>query len=767
MIDKKIAYLVKIYGIVQGIGYRPYIYKKAKKLNIKGWVNNLDSSVIIKAESYRENITKFLVEVIKKPPKLAEIQKVEVKRNEIEDFDEFIIKRSKKSNTKLKFILPDIATCDKCAQDIFNKDSKRYRYAFTNCSLCGPRYSIIKSLPYDRCNTTMNEFKMCSKCEKEYKNPATRRFHAEPTCCKDCGPKLNLTDNKGNKISSLDQIKKCAELLKKGYILGIKGIGGFHIVCNAIDEKAVLKIRQKKKRRDKPLALMMKNIDEVKKYCEINKKEEEVITNNKRPIVILNKKFKGNLSKYIAPNVNKLGVMLPYTPIHYLLFAEELPPLVMTSGNISGSPIEYTNEEAIKNLSNIVDYFLLNDREINIPIDDSVVKIINNKVLVSRPGRGYSPYYIYRKIKKNILACGSEDKSTFAFSLSGNAYMSQYLGDLKDLDCYKNYIDAINNIKTILDINPHNIAFDRHPAYNSTLYGKGLGGKKISTQHHHAHMASCMLEHNIYHNCIGIIYDGTGYGEDKNIWGGEFFIGNRKKFKRVGHLKYVKIQGGDSAQKNIWKIGLSYLNTIKDKKLREFGEKRLRGFLERQNIDNIHIDNVLKALKNNLNSYNCSSLGRLYDAISSIIGVRQIINYDGQGAIELENIIDESVSDYYNYSIKKEEDIYIVDICFLISKILKDTKEKIPNSIISTKFHNTIINITVDMSLKLRKDYDLNTVILSGGVFENEYLLKNTYENLKNRDFNVIFNENIPTNDNGLSLGQLAIADEILKEGEI
>ncbi len=773
----KKSYLVKIYGIVQGLGFRPYIYKKAKEFKIKGWVNNFDSCVVISAEGEKENIGQFLIDVVKKPPQLARIEKVEVFKQDICGYEDFIIKKSKFSNEKLKFILPDIATCNKCVEDIFNKDSKRYRYAFTNCTLCGPRYSIIKSLPYDRCNTTMDNFNMCNLCEKEYKNSENRRFHAQPTCCIDCGPKLALVDNKGEKIQCLDELKACVELLKRGKLIAIKGVGGFHIVCDASNREAVLELRKRKRRKDKPLGIMMKDIDEVKKYCKVNKKEEEILISNKRPIVLLWKKNNNDIKNIkdikdiceeIAPRINKLGIMLPYTPIHYLLFKEESPPLIMTSANISGNPIEYTNEGALKNICGLVDYFLLNNRDINTPIDDSVVKVLEDRVIVSRPGRGYSPYCLQRKIKNKILACGSDMKNTFSFAFDGIVYMSQYLGDLKEINAYREYVKAINNMKNIFNFNPEIIAFDMHPNYMSTVYAMNLNNEnKIGVQHHHAHMASCMLEHHIFDDVIGIIYDGTGYGIDKNTWGGEFLIGSRKSFNRVGHFKYVKIQGGDSAQKNIWKIGVSYLKEVRNEEIRRFGLKRICGFLEEdiseKDISEEYINNILNALEYDLNCYKTSSLGRLYDGVCSILGLRQNINYDGQGAIELENIVEYNTLESYGYLIEKEEG-YIVDHTSIIIDILKDIKNGISISKISGKFHNTIVNITVEMACRLRKDYGINKVVLSGGVFENMYLLENIYELLKEKDFSVFFNESIPTNDSGISLGQIAVADAILSE---
>lgn len=757
MKNVKIRYLLKIYGLVQGVGFRPYVYKKAKELNIKGWVNNCDSCVVIDAEGTKEKIKDFFIIVSKNPPKLAKIQKIESSKMKIKGYKNFEIKKSVCANTKLKFILPDIATCPKCAEDIFNKKSKRYRYAFTNCTECGPRYSIIKSLPYDRCNTTMGTFKMCNTCDEEYKNPETRRFHAQPTCCLECGPKLTLVNNKGKKVVCEDEIKKSSQLLKEGKIIGIKGIGGFHIVCSALNENSIIEIRKRKMREYKPLALMMRDICEVKKYCLLSKKEEEVLKSNKRPIVLLKKNNKEILPFSVAPNVDTYGVMLPYTPLHYLLFSEGVPPLIMTSGNVSGRPIEYTNEGAIKNINKIVDYFLLNNRDIVTPIDDSVVKVIQRKEIISRLGRGYAPYSCYKNIDNKILACGSEMKNTFSISKDGFVYMSQYLGDLKELDSYIEYKKAINNLQNILGFKPNVVAVDMHPNYMSTVYGEKTNAIKIKVQHHHAHMASCMLEHNIMDKVIGVIYDGTGLGCDGMIWGGEFLVGDRSEFKRVGHFKYTKIQGKDSANKDIWKIGISYVHELSEGELKNKGLNRIKNFANKD------VKNICCALENNLNCYKTSSLGRLYDAIASILGIIETATYDGQGAIELEKIAIQEVNERYNYLIVYEKDTYVIDPSRMIKEIIKDIEKGVKNSIISSKFHNTIVDITVSMACKIRCKFKINKVVLSGGVFENKYILNKIYNSLIDKEFLVFFNEKIPINDSGISFGQIAVANEILK----
>lgn len=751
-------YYVRIYGIVQGIGYRPFVYKKAKELNLKGWVSNIGSSLAIDVEGLREKVEEFLISVIKKPPSLARIDKVEIIEKDFIQYEHFNIKKSIQKKSKLKFIIPDLAICNECIQDILAMNSKRNGYAFTNCTNCGPRYSIIKSFPYDRENTTMKAFKMCFSCNKEYSNPEGRRFHAQPNCCRECGPKLSLTDNEGNKIKCEDEIKATVKLLKEGKIVAIKGIGGFHLVCNAYDEKAIDKIRIRKKRPDKPLAIMVKDIEKAKEHCQISIEEGKILSSNRKPIVLLNKKYEKLLPQNIAPKINKFGVILPYTPLHYLLFNEGLEILIMTSGNISGCPIEYENSSAISKLKDIADYFLLNDRDINTPIDDSVVKVINHKEVLIRPGRGYAPISLNENIQNKIFACGAEMKSTFAFSLDGVVYGSQYMGDLKNLDSFKEYEKAIENFTSIYTYKPEAIAYDIHPGYLSSLYGEKKEGTKYKVQHHHAHMASCMLENNINEQIIGVIYDGMGLGLDNNVWGGEFLIGNRESFKRVGSYKYISIQGGDSSQKNIWKTGLSYINSIRHKALKTKGIKRIKSMVE----DNIEI--TCKALQYNINCYKTSSIGRFFDGVASILGIIQNTTYEGQGAIELEAILDKSNLDAYPYLIRKNK-LLIVDNEEIIEGILRDIDRGIEVAAISAKFHNTIINITDQMVCKLREEQGLNKVVLTGGVFQNDYLLIGILEKLQNKGFQVFFNRYIPINDSGISFGQAAVVNEIIKKG--
>lgn len=755
-------YRIKIYGIVQGIGFRPFIYKKAKDFEIYGYVENIGGAVLIDCSGKRKNLKHFILDIIKKPPSLAKIEKVQctfVKNNLLYDEyinkDKFVIKESINQKDVMKFVSPDIATCHKCLEDIQKKGNSRYKYAFTNCTQCGPRYSIIKGLPYDRQNTTMEDFTMCEECKNEYDNPLSRRFHAQPNCCEKCGPKLFLTNNQGEQIQCDDPIKETIKLIKQGKILAIKGIGGFHLVCDGRNEQAINLLRSRKIRKDKPLALMAKDIGVVKEICHISDREEEVLSSNKRPIVILKKKYPSSLPEIIAPKQNKLGVMLPYTPLHYMLLNEKLDILVMTSGNISGMIMEYKNKEAQKHLCTVADYFLMNDREIHMEVDDSVVKVINGAEKVIRGARGYRPYSLKTEIKHEIIAVGGQQKNTICVSKNGYAYLSQYLGDLDELKCYENFEYVIRHFINLFDINAELIVHDMHQSYLSSKYAKEKEIRKIEVQHHHAHMVSCMAEHFIYNSVIGIIFDGTGFGLDGAVWGGEFLVGNRKGFKRVGQLEYVNIQGGDQAIKESWRCAASYLYAL------GYDPSEII-----QKVENEKIEVVKQALNFKINCFLSSSVGRLFDAVASLCGIRNNISYDGQAPIELENAINHEIYESYLWKIKEEDDIFKIEYKGIIEGILEDIKRKELVSKISSKFHNSLIESSCDLVRKLREKEGINKVVLSGGVFENEYLLKGVYENLIKLGFKVFYNLQIPTNDGGISFGQLHVASAIMESNK-
>ncbi|MCC5911746.1 MAG: carbamoyltransferase HypF [Clostridiaceae bacterium] len=753
----KRRYIIKIYGIVQGVGYRPYIYNQAKLFNIRGWVSNQGSAVFLDIEGEREGIRGFLVKIIKDPPNLSSIEKIKLLPKEYKGYLDFQIKYSSPDEKGIKFIGGDVATCPQCLEEVFNIDNPRYHYPFTNCTACGPRYSILRKLPYDRKHTTMDVFQMCPSCKEEYKDPTNRRFHTQPNCCPNCGPSLSLLTNEGSKVLCRDPIEKTIDRLLAGKIVAIKGLGGYHLVCNAENQEAVNILRKRKNRPHKPFALMVKDIEVARKLCRINETEEKILLNNKRPIVLLEKKGSKTLPEEIAPNMKKLGIMLPYTPLHYLLFQGTFTALVMTSGNGSSEPIQYKNHEAIEKLGRIADYFLIHNRDIHIPVEDSVVKVVNNHEVIIRRARGYTPFTFPINTKQEMLALGAEAKSTFCAAQNQYGYMSQYLGDLKDFDTYGIYEKAIGNLVSLLGLKPKIIAHDYNGSYLSSQYAKTMAGKKVAVQHHHAHMVSCMVEHRLFSPVIGVVFDGTGLGTDEKIWGGEFFIGTRESFSRVGHLKYVTIQGGNQAIKEPWRIAISYIHAInyENKKV----VKGLKG------VDEKSIHAVRQTLDQNLNCFESSSIGRLFDCVAALLNLRQRITYDAQAAIELENILDPTVKAYYAYHIEEEKGVYQIDYKSMLMGVLKDIEKEVPSSAISAKFHNTIGNVTLGMISRIKERYHINRIVLSGGVFENIYLLSYVVKGLKKRNCQVYYHQQIPTNDSGISVGQLGVAAAIEGKG--
>ncbi len=754
---------IVVKGRVQGVGFRPYIYRLANEFNLKGWVKNSSQGVLIDIQGDKNLINAFLENLEKEKPQISSIEEIILEERLPNNYHTFEIKESIEEGSKVTFIPPDIAICNKCIEDIKNPRSRRYKYPFTNCTNCGPRFSIIKKIPYDRNSTTMKKFKMCRSCEIEYKNPIDRRFHAEPNGCRECGPKLWVTDSDGKVVNNVDPIEFTKKKLKEGKIFAIKGIGGFHLVCDAKDKSAIKNLRERKKRPNKPFAIMFREIYIAKKYCNINKTEEEILTGDKKPIVILNKIIGKNIPEEIAPNQKTLGVMLPYTPVHELLFDEDIEALVMTSGNISGMPIEYKNENAIDNLKDIVDYFLLNNRDIFISIDDSIVKILENQIMLLRSGRGYVPIPYKRVSNREILALGSNMKNTFCISKEGYLYLSQHNGDIENLESYYNYEKNLEHFKNIFSFNPKFLAYDSHPDFMINKHADPYDIPKIKVQHHHAHIASCMGENKIEGKVIGIAFDGTGYGLDGNLWGGEFMICNLEKFTRVAHMKYRAMPGGEMAVKEPWRMGVSYIyGAYKELNKEEEGLRIIRGLYGDKG------EFIVDLINADINCPQTSSIGRLFDAIASIIEINHISTYDGQAACELEALIEYTHSESYSFKIVKNEN-YIIDINEAILGIVHDKGKGVSANVISQKFHNTVVKITVDMCVLLRSEYRLNRVMLSGGVFQNGYILLNIIKKLKTYDFEVYSNKLIPINDEGISFGEIIIANSIInmqRQGE-
>lgn len=787
----KKAYKLKITGIVQGVGFRPFVYGLAKSLSLFGkvWNEGADVDILIEGES--SSIERFISRIEVEAPPLSKINSLDYVETEVHGYSDFSIDESIKGERKNIYISSDTGTCKDCTNEMLDSSNHRYLYPFINCTNCGPRFTIIKGVPYDRPLTTMSEFNMCDDCKKEYTDPLNRRYHAQPICCPKCGPKVVLTDNKGNEINDESDpnfpVKKAISLLKDGKILAIKGLGGFHLVCDATNENAVTTLRMRKHRDDKPFALMIRDVETVKNYCIVSEEEKKLLLSEKRPIVLLKKrldsyKVEVNISKGVAAGNPNLGVMIPYTPLHQLLFENidgELNPLsvlVATSGNISSEPIAYKNQKALEELSDIADYFLINNRDIYIRTDDSVTRIFNNKEFVIRRARGYvpTPVSIESVDGPQILACGGELKSTFCLNKENDFYISHHIGDLENAETLKSFEDGIEHFKRLFEINPEVIAYDLHPEYLSTKYAKELNIKeKVAIQHHHAHIASCMGENGVKGEVIGVAFDGTGYGLDGRIWGGEFFVGSYEKFHRVAYFDYVKLIGGERAVKEPWRMAVSYLKSVGRMDNEYFFDR-----IERFGVSKNEMEVALKMYEKGFNSPLTSSAGRLFDAASALCGVRNKINYEGQAAIEFEQKADLRFNKVFGYEIYKKEQesreqlekfkarssIKDEDFCYIIK--LQEMFLEIANLIdegttigeISGRFHHTIANIILDTCIKIRDEAGITQVVLSGGVFQNITLLSLSSILLENNNFKVYTHSRVPTNDGGISLGQALIA---------
>lgn len=745
---------INVEGIVQGVGFRPFIYRMALKENLSGWVRNTTEGVEIEAEGGLERLKHFCGLIKEEVPPLARIKKITSKNIPVKGDYNFDIKESKKTRDKIAMISPDVAICNDCIKDITDPDNRRYMYPFTNCTNCGPRFSLIKELPYDRPRTTMKDFNMCHVCEREYSDPLDRRYHAQPNACSECGPQIWLTDNRGNICSSDNQLNTAVELLRQGEIIAVKGLSGFHLMCDAENRQVISRLRRRKERPDKPLALMMDNLNTVSQYCHFDKQEKDILTGYRKPILLLDKKGE-ELPENVAPGSKYYGVMLPYTPLHYLIFNSELKALVATSANITGSPIEYKNRSGFNKLKKIADYFLFHNRKVYLPLDDSVVRVIRGQERVIRRARGYVPEPVQVTGIEDGLALGAEQKNTICINRDDFAFLSQHLGNLSNGAVYDNYKFTIKHFKDLYQFKPAFVTHDLHPDYQSTHHADFMISnnceediKKLEVQHHHAHIASCMVENNIDEKVIGLAFDGTGMGTDGNMWGGEFLLCDLKNSNRVGHLNYIRMPGGDKAVREPWRMAVSYLNRL------NYDKKVMINILD---VNKEELEIVLEMLEKDLNCVKTSSIGRLFDTVAALIGLRRVITYQAQAAVELEAAAGDN-KETYNYEIKKQGDKFVINTDTVIKSIYNDYKNKVNRSIISAKFHNTVIGFSLTMCKLLRNTYGIDRVVLSGGVFQNEILFKGISRNLTEFNFSVYTHAEIPCNDGGISLGQLIIA---------
>jgi len=744
---------IKITGIVQGIGFRPFIYGLAEAHSIRGWVLNDEKGVLIDAESEDRDLDAFVQNIPKLAPPLARIESFDVKYLAPLGYTLFEIRKSEEAQEKFVLISPDLATCDSCFSELFSAGNFRYRYPFINCTLCGPRFTIIRDIPYDRHKTTMAPFTMCPVCRKEYEDPRDRRFHAQPNACPACGPSLRLKDREDQEVPG-DPIEKTLDLLAEGKIVAIKGLGGFHLACDARSQDAVSSLRSRKVREDKPFAVMCRNLEEVKEYCAVTEEEANLLQSVERPIVLLRKKESSPVANAVAPYQETLGIMLPYSPLHHLLLNGPLKTLVMTSGNRSDEPISYDNEEALHRLSKIADYFLFHNREIHMRCDDSVTRIFEGRPYILRRSRGYVPFPIKLSFPlEMILACGGELKNTFSLTRGNYAFVSHHIGDLENLETLTSFEEGVEHFKRLFYIEPKAVAYDLHPDYLSTQYALSIPKIPMTgVQHHHAHIVSAMAENGIDGDVIGVALDGTGFGLDGTLWGGEFMMANLRDFDRLAHLKKLPMPGGSMAIKEPWRMAMVYLSEA-------FGEEttQLRIDLLKR-IDLRKWDILKKAIEKKINSPLTSSMGRLFDAVSSLLSIRDEVRYEGQAAIELEKIADHGVKEGYPFCLREDDVPMTIDPTEITRRIVRDLIEGMPSSRIAGKFHRTVARLIIETCEVIRSKHGLSRVVLSGGVFQNILLLSLVTEGLRSSGFHVYTHHLVPTNDGGISLGQAVIA---------
>ncbi len=776
---------VHITGIVQGVGFRPFVYNLAQRHHLTGWVRNTSAGVDIEVDGEKVQLRDFVEHLKAELPPLARLDSISVTERPASGFEQFEILHSEAVEGAFQPISPDVSICPDCLREMNDPHDRRYRYPFINCTNCGPRFTIIQDIPYDRPKTTMASFEMCEECRAEYENPANRRFHAQPVACPKCGPKIWLEEfpaAKNGKRTVLinvgeDGLHRARRRLSEGKILAVKGLGGFHLACDAANPVAVAELRRRKLRVDKPFAVMMADFPTVKRHCHISEAERALLQSPERPIVLLRRRSTSKIAREVAPGQRTIGVMLPYTPLHYLLLqrAKDFPEaLVMTSGNLSEEPICTDNVEARTRLADLADAFLMHDRDIHVRTDDSVVRICDDgrqttdhrpssiihrqSVYPLRRSRGYAPFPVHLPWDvPPLLATGAELKNTFCITNGNYAFLSHHIGDLENYETLQSFEQGIAHFEKLFRVKPAAIACDLHPNYLATRYAIERAEREnlptFNIQHHHAHISAVMAEHGLdgSHPVIGVSFDGTGYGADGNIWGGEFLIADYARFERAAHLEYFPLPGGDAATRRPSRTALGLLHALG---------------IDWDDALPTHADlcyedrTAIRAqLQHHLNSPLTSSLGRLFDAAAALAGVRQQVNYEAQAAIEFEALADPDETDCYQFTSHAS----LITPRPAIEQLIADVLAGVPVPKISARFHNGVAEMVKTTCLRLSDQYDIAEVALSGGVWQNMLLLRRTLALLEKEGFTVYIHSQVPANDGGLSLGQAAIAGYQLK----
>jgi hydrogenase maturation protein HypF len=756
---------ITVEGIVQGVGFRPFVYGLARRRELAGYVNNDARGVTIEVEGEPETLEDFLYILREQPPPLAQIERVVWQPVALHGESTFVIESSHSDAEKHAFISPDVCVCDDCLREMNDPRDRRYRYPFINCTNCGPRFTIIKDVPYDRPFTTMAAFPMCADCAREYSDPADRRFHAQPNACPACGPHVALENWEEHAA-----IERAARLLKAGKIVAIKGMGGYHLACDAMNESAVQQLRTRKHRFDKPFALMVADVESARALCEIDEVEAELLASRQRPIVLLRERKPRQVADQVAPKEKNLGLLLPYTPLHFLLLdafgvlgKEQPAVLVMTSGNQSDEPIAYLDEEARERLAHIADAFLTHDREIYMRCDDSVARVVKNCEVLIRRSRGYAPQPIRAPLEYRmpILAVGAHLKNTFCLGKNHHAFLSHHIGDLENVETLRSFTEGIEHFQRLFDVQPQVVAHDLHPEYLATKYAMEIASSQswpsIGVQHHHAHIAAVTGEHGVSTPVIGAAFDGTGYGADGTLWGGEFLVCDWKNFERIAHLQTLPLAGGEAAIHQVWRLAAAWLHqTFGD----EFTALEI-DFVERLNRAAWQV--LRQMLDKKMNCPRSSAMGRYFDAVAALLGVRDVVNYEAQAAIELEMLADGKCVAEYPFALESDG---VLRLDETLRGIVDDLRRGEKSGVIAAKFHNTIAALTAHVCEQIRSERNLEKVALGGGVFQNALLLQRTLDALQARGFEVLTPTQLPFNDGAISFGQAVVAGAQLAVGE-
>ena len=743
----RVAVRVHVAGLVQGVGFRPFVWRTATALGLSGWVGNDAAGVVLEVEG-ADGAVRGLLDALTTPPPLARVDAVRAEPRPLTGLVGFEVRASDTSGARLAQISPDTATCTDCLTELRDPADRRFGYPFLNCTNCGPRYTIVQSVPYDRSRTTMAPFPMCGDCQREYDDPANRRFHAEPVCCPACGPALWLIDAAGEPVGG-QAMAGTLDRLRAGEILAVKGLGGYHLVVDAAVESAVSRLRSRKHREDRPFALMVADLAAAELLCEVGPLERDLLTSAARPIVLLSRHPWAEVAASVAPGSPTLGVMLPYTPLHALLLAAYGGPLVVTSGNASDEPIAFQDADARQRLAGIADSFLGHDRGIRTRVDDSVVTVVAGRRLPIRRSRGYVPHPLRlpQAATVQVLACGAALKNTFCLTRGHDAFVSHHIGDLADYATFAAYVDGIAHLRALLDVDPRVVAHDLHPDYPSTRYATELDDVElVGVQHHHAHIASCLVDNAVTGPVIGVAFDGLGLGTDGTAWGGEFLLADLQDFARVAHLATVPMPGGDAATRQPWRMAAAHLDAAYD--------GAVPAGLAVAARQGQRWSQVVSLARAGVQAPVTSSAGRLFDAVAAILGIRDVVTYEGQAAIELEQQADWSERGSYPVTV----DGGVVQVGELVRGLTEDLVRGIPVASLAGRFHNSVAMVVVAVCEQLREEHRVETVALSGGVFQNALLVTRCLESLEASGFTVLTHRQVPANDGGISLGQAAVA---------